>query len=73
MAINLKGCLWALDDLGNLLMRHSITAEKKIGKGWNIVKSIKDSFGFKDLTLNERDLWLISLDGDPFILPEICF
>lgn len=70
--MNLKGCIWGLDDLGSLLIRKSLNSTNKIGMEWQIVFNITNSIGFKDLSINERDLWLISLDGDPYILPNIC-
>ena len=73
LSINVKGCIWGVDELGNVLMRNSVNSLNKIGKQWQIIRNINYSLGFKDLSLNERDLWLISLDGDPFIISNVCY
>lgn len=63
LGLNMRGCLWGVDDFGNLLM--------KKGEGWENIKDPRFKHGIKSIALNEQNLWMISLDGEVFLIKNI--
>lgn len=75
----MKGCIWSSDESGNVLMRKFPNNLKNQAKNykfitedhWEIIENRIGKVKIKEISINEKNLWMISLDGEVFSISNI--
>ena len=71
IGINHKNCIWAVDDIGNLLFNKNIDRPDS-EKTWRKITNVDSYLAWSGLEVGRKDLWLLDYKGDIYLSKNVC-